>query len=103
MKTIAIIIAGGVGKRVGADIPKQFIEIEGKPILIYTLEAFDKYDAIDEIEVVCIESWIDELKKMISFYNLKKIKYIVPGGNNYSNCFHYLISDKILHVFIKAS
>ena len=64
MKTIAIIIAGGVGKRVGADIPKQFIEIEGKPILIYTLEAFDKYDAIDEIEVVCIESWIDELKKM---------------------------------------
>lgn len=81
MKTIAIIIAGGVGKRVGADIPKQFIEIEGKPILIYTLEAFDKYDAIDEIEVVCIESWIDELKKMISYYNLKKIKYIVPGGN----------------------
>ena len=80
MKNIAIIIAGGVGKRVGADIPKQFIKIFDKPILIYTLESFEANSLIDEIEVVCIESWIDELKRLIEFYKLKKIKYITSGG-----------------------
>ena len=69
MKNVAIIVAGGVGKRVGADIPKQFIKV------------FDKPTLIDEIEVVCIESWIDELKRYIDFYKLNKIKYIIPGGN----------------------
>ncbi len=81
MKNVAIIVAGGVGKRVGADIPKQFIKVFDKPILIYTLEAFEKHPLIDEIEVVCIESWIDELKRYIDFYKLNKIKYITPGGN----------------------
>ena len=81
MKNVAIIVAGGVGKRVGADIPKQFIKVFDKPILIYTLEAFEKHPLIDEIEVVCIESWIDELKRYIDFYKLNKIKYIIPGGN----------------------
>ena len=81
MKNVAIIVAGGVGKRVGANIPKQFIKVFDKPILIYTLEAFEKHPLIDEIEVVCIESWIDELKRYIDFYKLNKIKYITPGGN----------------------
>ncbi len=81
MKNVAIIVAGGVGKRVGANIPKQFIKVFDKPILIYTLEAFDKHPLIDKIEVVCIESWIDELKRYIDFYKLNKIKYIIPGGN----------------------
>lgn len=81
MKNVAIIVAGGVGKRVGANIPKQFIKVFDKPILIYTLEAFEKHPLIDKIEVVCIESWIDELKRYIDFYKLNKIKYIIPGGN----------------------
>lgn len=81
MKTYAIIVAGGVGKRVGADIPKQFIKIYDKPILIYTLEDFSKNKNIDNIVIVCIESWIDELEKYLSFYDIKKVLKIVPGGN----------------------
>ena len=80
MKNIAVIVAGGVGQRVGADIPKQFIKVFDKPILIYTIEDFDKNPLIDEIEVVCIESWIEELKRLLHFYKIKKVKEIIPGG-----------------------
>lgn len=76
----AIIIAGGVGSRMGHDIPKQFITINDKPILIYTLEAFENHPMVDAVEVVCIESWIDALKAYIKKYDLKKVKWIVPGG-----------------------
>ncbi len=81
MKNIAIIVAGGIGSRVGMNIPKQFIEIEGKPILAYTIESFQNSTSIDEIEIVCISTYIDYLKQMINKYNFTKIKYIVNGGN----------------------
>lgn len=77
---IAVIIAGGVGSRMGHDIPKQFINIYDKPILVYTLEAFEAHPMIDAVEVVCIESWIDALEAYIKQYNLTKVKWIVPGG-----------------------
>lgn len=77
---VAIIIAGGVGSRMGQDIPKQFIKIYDKPILIYTLEGFEKNEMVDAIEVVCIESWIDKLKEYIKEYNIHKVKWIVKGG-----------------------
>ena len=80
MKNVAVIVAGGVGQRVGANIPKQFIKVFGKPILLYTVEDFDRNPLIDEIEIVCIESWIDELKRLLEFYGIKKVKNIVPGG-----------------------
>ena len=54
---VAIIIAGGSGQRMGQDIPKQFINVYDKPVLIYTLESFQKHPLIDAIEVVCIEGW----------------------------------------------
>ena len=54
---IAVILAGGVGLRVGAEIPKQFIEVLGKPVLAYTIEAFQQNKYIDAIEVVCHNSW----------------------------------------------
>ncbi len=58
---IALVIAGGTGSRMGADTPKQFIEVKGKPILAYTLEAFQKHPLIDAIEAVCIKGWEDEV------------------------------------------
>ena len=63
MKNIAVIFAGGTGQRMGIkDVPKQFLEVEGKPIIIYTLEHFQNHPEIDDIFVVCIEPWIDYLR-----------------------------------------
>lgn len=80
---IAIILAGGVGSRVGENIPKQFIEILGKPILVYTVEAFQEHKEIDAIEIVCVENYIGYLKKLVKKYNLTKVKWISEGGKNF--------------------
>ncbi len=79
---IALVIAGGSGKRMNNEIPKQFINIDDKPIIIYTLEAFQNHPEIDEIGVVCIEGWQDILKAYAKQYNIKKLKWIVLGGVN---------------------
>ena len=77
----ALIFAGGVGARMKSkEIPKQFLEVEGKPIIIHTLEHFSNHDMVDNIVVVCLESWIDELKRGIEKYNVKKVVGIIPGG-----------------------
>lgn len=80
MKNIALVIAGGIGQRMGADIPKQFLKVHGKEIIIHTLELFELNDEIDEIYVACIESWIDILEELISKYNITKIKRVFAGG-----------------------
>lgn len=80
MSTIAIIIAGGVGSRMGMDIPKQFVEVDGKPVLIYTLEGFQRHPMIDEIGVVCIDGWHDVLREYVEKFGITKVKWIVPGG-----------------------
>lgn len=77
---IAVIIAGGSGKRTGQDIPKQFININDKPIIIYTLEGFQKHPDIDAIEVVCIDGWQEILKAYAKQYNITKLKWITKGG-----------------------
>ena len=82
---IPIILAGGVGSRLGADKPKQFIEILGKPILVYTIEAFQNHSEIDAIEVVCIESHIDYLKQLVEKYNLDKVQWITKGGEDFQH------------------
>jgi len=76
----AIIIAGGVGKRMGQDIPKQFIHVYDKPILIYTMEAFQRHPQIDAIEVVCIDGWHDVVRAYSKQYHIDKLKWIVSGG-----------------------
>lgn len=78
---IAIIIAGGVGNRMGQSIPKQFINVYDKPILMYTLEGFQKHPMIDAIEVVCIEGWENVVWSYAKQYNITKLKWIVKGGN----------------------
>ncbi|MBR4531223.1 2-C-methyl-D-erythritol 4-phosphate cytidylyltransferase [bacterium] len=78
---IAIIIAGGSGSRMGQDIPKQFINVYDKPVLIYTLEGFQKHPQIDAIEVVCIDGWHDVLWAYAKQFNISKLKWVVSGGS----------------------
>lgn len=78
---IAIIIAGGVGSRMQMDIPKQFIHIYDKPVIIYTLEGFQRHPEIDAIEVVCLEGWEDTLKDYARQYGITKLKWITTGGS----------------------
>ena len=80
---IAIVLAGGTGTRVGADIPKQFIKVMGKPILAYTLEIFQKNQNIDAIEVVCHQDWIDEIENIDREYGFGKVRWIVTGGGTF--------------------
>lgn len=78
----ALIIAGGVGKRMGQDIPKQFIMVEDKPIIIYTLESFQKHPMIDRILVVCKKGWEDTLHAYAKEYHIDKLAWIIEGGNS---------------------
>lgn len=77
---IAIIIAGGTGNRMGQSIPKQFINVYDKPILLYTLEGFEKHPMVDAIEVVCIDGWENVVWSYAKQYNITKLKWIVKGG-----------------------
>ncbi len=78
---IAVIFAGGSGQRMHSrDIPKQFLEMHGKPIIIYTLELFEKHPEIDAIVIACKEDWIEYLEKLLYKYRIEKVKKIVPGG-----------------------
>ena len=80
MKKIALIFAGGYGQRGGSDIPKQFLKVCGREIIIHTLELFELNDSIDEIYVVCVKDWIDHLYKLIEKYDIDKVVRVVPGG-----------------------
>ena len=77
---IAMIIAGGAGSRMNQDIPKQFLTVNEKPVIIYTLEVFQKHSAIDEIIVVCIEGWEQILWAYVRQFNISKVIAVVPGG-----------------------
>lgn len=80
---IALIFAGGTGKRMNTKSrPKQFLEIHGKPVLIYTLEHFDNHLNIDHIILVCLDSWIDYAADLITKFCIKKVTRIVPGGDS---------------------
>lgn len=78
---VAIIIAGGSGHRMGQDIPKQFINVYDKPILVYTLMGFQQHPMVDAIEVVCIEGWEKIVWAYAKQFNIDKLKWIVKGGN----------------------
>lgn len=77
----SLIFAGGVGTRMKSqEIPKQFLEVDGKPIIIHTIEHFAEHSMVDYVVVVCLESWIDELKLSLERFNVKKVVSIIPGG-----------------------
>lgn len=95
---VAVILAGGVGNRVGADIPKQFIEVLGKPVLAYTIETFEEHSEIDAVLVVCIKSYIDYMWEIKDKYNFSKLLWVTEGGDTFQesvmNGINYL-EDKI--------
>ena len=77
---VAIIIAGGVGSRMGQEIPKQFINVGEKPVIVYTLEAFQEHPLVDAIEVVCPAGWEQVLRAYARQYKIDKLKWVVKGG-----------------------
>ena len=77
---VALVIAGGIGSRMGADIPKQFVQVNGKPVLFYTLEAFQAHPMVDAILLVCIDGWQDTVAAYGKQYGIDKMKWIVKGG-----------------------
>lgn len=78
---IAIIFAGGVGSRMNNKLPKQFMLLKEKPIIIHTIFAFENHKEIDKIYISCIPDYIEILKKEIEKYGIKKVAKIVSGGN----------------------
>ena len=79
-KVIALLTAAGIGSRTNQDIPKQFFHIDNKPLIIYTMEAFQKHPNVDEILVVCLDGWHEILKAYAKQFNITKLKYVVSGG-----------------------
>ena len=95
----ALIIAGGVGNRMGAGIPKQFIKDNDKPIIVYSIENFQKNENIENIVVVCVKEWSTQLSEIVRKYKLDKVELIVEGGS----CGHdsirngiFALKDKLL-------
>lgn len=82
MANIALIIAGGSGNRMHQDIPKQFLTVNERPVIVYTLQAFEKHPEIDSIAVVCIEGWEKVLLAYSKQFNISKLKHVIPGGKN---------------------
>lgn len=79
---IAVIFAGGVGRRMHMnDLPKQFLEVYGKPVIIHTLEKFENHDEIDAIVIACVKEWMPYMNELITRYHLKKVKSVVMGGS----------------------
>ena len=77
---IALLTAAGSGTRMHQDIPKQFIHVDNKPVIIHTVEAFQKHPSVDAIIIVTLDSWIDVLWAYARQFNIDKLKWIVPGG-----------------------
>ncbi len=78
-----IIIAGGVGSRLGAPVPKQFVEVLGKPVIAYTMEHFQNHPEIDAIELVCVDGYQEHLQGITKKYGITKVIKIVKGGSEY--------------------
>ena len=98
MKNYVILLAGGVGKRMGTDIPKQFLEVEGKPIIVYSIENFQKNPQIEKIVVVCVKDWIDRTWELVKKYSLTKVEWIIEGGSTGHDSIRngvFFLKDKI--------
>ena len=77
---IGLILAGGKGKRSGEKIPKQFVKVNNKPMIVYTLEKFQECHMIDAIYISCIETWMNQLNNYVLKYGISKVKKIIKGG-----------------------
>lgn len=88
MANIALLIAGGSGNRMGQDIPKQFMHVDGFPIIIRTMQCFQRHPDIDAIAVVCLKGWDTVLQAYANQFSIDKLKYIFPGGNSGMESIH---------------
>ena len=79
---IAVLLAGGTGQRLGAGIPKQFVKMLGKPLIVHSLEIYEKSPFIDAVEVVCVPEYIDTIWQYTKDYHLTKVKWVIPGGDS---------------------
>lgn len=98
MKNYVILLAGGVGKRMQSEIPKQFLEVDGKPIIVYTIENFQRNEQIEKIVVVCVKDWIEHLRNLIQKYALTKVEWITEGGDTGHDSIRngvFFLKDKI--------
>ena len=85
---IGLLIAGGSGNRMGQDIPKQFMHVDGAPIIIHTLQCFQKHPDIQQIAVVCLKGWETVLQSYANQFNITKLTHIFPGGNTGMESIH---------------
>lgn len=82
MSNIAVIFAGGVGQRMNVkSMPKQFLEVDNKPIIIHTLEIFDNHEEVDSIIISCVKEWMEYMNECIKKFNIRKVKNVVAGGD----------------------
>ncbi len=98
MKNYVIILAGGSGQRMGEAIPKQFLPLNNKPVIVHTIENFQLYPSIEAVLIVCINDWIPQLKQMVVEYNLSKVQWIIPGGETVHDSTRngvFFLKDKI--------
>lgn len=84
----ALLTAAGVGSRMHQEIPKQFMHVDNKPLIVYTLEKFQNHPSIDAIVVVTLPSWIEVVRAYARQYNITKLKWIVPGGETGQESIH---------------
>jgi 2-C-methyl-D-erythritol 4-phosphate cytidylyltransferase len=84
----ALLTAAGVGSRMHQEIPKQFLHVDNKPLIVYTLEKFQNHPSIDAIVVVTLPSWIEVVKAYARQYGITKLKWIVPGGDTGQESIH---------------
>lgn len=78
---IVLLLAGGVGSRMGREIPKQFIEADGEPVIVHTLRVLEKHTQVDRIVAVCIDGWVEKLREYADKAGIKKLFSVVPGGD----------------------
>ena len=81
-KNVAIILAGGKSGRNRQNIPSQFIDVNGKPILVYSMDAYQAHPAVDDIYVVCLKGWEEIVKAYARQFGITKLKGIIPGGSS---------------------
>jgi len=90
---IALITAGGIGQRSGQDVPKQFLHIDNKPVIIYTLEAFQAHPSVDAIIVSCLDGWQNVLQAYAKQYSIDKLRWIVNGGVTGFDSIHNCLAE----------
>ena len=102
MKNIGVILAGGSGRRLGSELPKQFIVIAGKTVLAHTLHTFEKQKRIDEIIIVVHKDYIKEAEEIVRLEGFQKVKHIVPGNLIIHDAVRLLVTSQIIDDVIKA-